>query len=177
MKKRRGKRPNLRWQHNSIQAIMHMGCCSSADRRPLVQRRAKVKTEGGLRIDTFELADIRQDPPLGPDGAPNPKVCRVCHFSPALSRALPPSLPPPLSLSRSLARSPTRPSQLTVFTAQTSMPLKGKSSKKKAEAKSRGLPSTDANAGQPEKPAPRNVFSFLPGQVHSANFCGCMRPR
>mmetsp|Transcript_3299 Transcript_3299/g.4719 ORF Transcript_3299/g.4719 Transcript_3299/m.4719 type:complete len:163 (-) Transcript_3299:283-771(-) len=82
--------------------------------------KKKIRKTGGIRTDTFELADITKDPVNGPDGAPNPK---------------------------------------------TSNPIRRKTTKeKKEEIKARGLPSTDPDA-QSDQPAPRNFFSFLPGQV------------
>ena len=82
--------------------------------------KKKSKKTGGIRTDTFELADITKDPAVGPDGAPNPK---------------------------------------------TSNPIRRKTTKeKKDEAKKRGLPSTEGDS-QSDKPTPRNIFSFLPGQV------------
>jgi len=87
---------------------------------PKSKPKKKSKKTGGIRTDTFELADITKDPAVGPDGAPNPK---------------------------------------------TSNPIRRKTTKeKKDEAKKRGLPSTDGDS-QSDKPTPRNIFSFLPGQV------------
>ena len=120
--------------------------------KPEKKRRAKAPA---IRTDTFELADINKDPPLGPDG-----VCLVC----------------PASVSFALLRlcklNASRRMHACILTEKagapnpkTSNPIRRKTTKQKKEelAGKRGLPSTEEQTE--DKPQPRNVFSFLPGQV------------
>ena len=129
--------------------------------------RANTKTHTRTHARAHTRSHAAAPPPLSP--SPVASLLSICQ-SLNLSISLRAPLFPLPSLRRCLSTLPARCLKRHAHTQ--SKTTKQKKREMAEKAAKRGLPSTDAAAGDPDKPPPRNVFSFLPGQVL---VCACTR--